>query len=515
MSLTAYTKKRNFNNTPEPEGKSKSSQKKLSFVIQRHDASHLHYDFRLELDGVLKSWAIPKGPSLNPQEKRFAVMVEDHPLSYGKFQGVIPKGNYGAGTVEIWDAGTYVPETSNSKAPASEIRRGLKTGSLKFIINGQKLKGSFALVRLKDGKEKNWLLIKHRDEYATDDYDIESERTIKAVPAKKAKSVRFEVDHPDKKMKTKKITAKKSTSGSNDKIIKINGHEVKLTNQQKIYWPEEGFTKGDVIEYYNSVADYILPYLKDRPQSLKRNPNGIADKGFYHKDAGDKAPGWVKSVKIYSESTQKNVDYIICNDKATLLYLNNLGCIEINPWNSRIKTPDHPDYLILDIDPSDNNTFNQVIDVALVIKEVLDKAGATCYCKTSGATGIHVYMPLHAAYTYEQARPFAQLVAVLANEQLPSFTTLERALNKRKNRIYIDFLQNSRGQTLSSVYSIRPVPGASISTPLLWKEVKHGLDPLDFNILNMNKRLGKTGDIFGGVLKDKNNLKTCIKALES
>ena len=295
--------------------------------------------------------------------------------------------------------------------------------------------------------------------------------------------------------------------------IKSNGHSVKLTNQQKVYWPDEGFTKGDVVQYYNAVSPYILPYLKDRPQSLKRNPDGIKSKGFFHKDAGADAPDWVKHVSIRAESTNRNVEYILCNNKATLLYLNNLGCIEINPWNSKIKKPDNPDYMIIDIDPSDSNSFNEVIDVALIVKEVLDKSGAKSYCKTSGATGMHVYVPLHGAYTYEQARPFAELVANLCVEQT-SIATIERSLKNRKGRIYVDYLQNSKGQTLSSVYSLRPVAGATISTPLHWREVKHGLTPQAFNLKTIHKRLNKTGDLFQGVLRDKNNLSRCLKNLE-
>lgn len=306
----------------------------------------------------------------------------------------------------------------------------------------------------------------------------------------------------------------KSSAGKSDSvnpIIKVEGHAVKLTNQNKIYWPKEQITKGRLIEYYNAMAKYLLPHLKNRPQSLKRNPNGIDDKGFYHKDAGDAAPEFVDSIELYSDSAKKYIDYILCNNKATLLYLNNLGCIEINPWNSRVKSLDHPDYLILDLDPSDNNTFQQVVETALVVKDILDKAQVKSYCKTSGATGLHVYVPLHAAYDYEQARSFAELVAILAQEQLPDTTTLERPLSKRRGRIYIDYLQNKRGQTLSSVYSVRPVPGASVSTPLDWKEVNARLHPSDFTIFNIEKRLNKIGDIFSPVLKEKSNL---LKAIE-
>ena len=334
---------------------------------------------------------------------------------------------------------------------------------------------------------------------------IESKRKTAVKAPSKVKPVR-----------KAKAPAKNPDAGDSEaEVIKANGHDVALTNQQKIYWPDEGYSKGDVIDYYNKVSDFIIPYLKDRPQSLRRNPNGIKDKGFFHKDAGGGAPSWVKRVSIYAESSKKDIQYILCNDRATLLYLNNLGCIEINPWNSRVQKPDQPDYLILDIDPSPNNTFEEVIDVAQVIKEVLDKAGATGYCKTSGATGMHVYVPLHASYTYEKVRPFAELVATIAAEQLPEIATLERSLAKRKNRIYVDYLQNSKGQTLSSVYSLRPVPGATVSTPLLWKEVKRGLSPLDFNIKSVHARLKRKGDLFSAVLTEKINLTKCIKNLES
>ena len=329
------------------------------------------------------------------------------------------------------------------------------------------------------------------------------------MPHKKAESARRSPSTPGSA--TKKSPSKK---GESAKTLSINGHSVKVTNQTKVYFPAEGITKGQVLEYYNSVSKFILPYLKGRPQSLKRNPNGIADKGFYHKDAGDAAPEWVQHVELYSENAKKTINYILCNDKATLLYLNNLGCIEINPWNSRVNHLDNPDYLVMDIDPSDKNSFNEVIDTALVIKEVLNRAQVSSYCKTSGATGIHIYVPLHAVYDYEQARSFAEIIAHLTQEQLPKITTLERSLSKRKDRIYIDYLQNKRGQTLSSVYSLRPVAAASVSTPLQWKEVKRGLLPSHFTITTLPKRLDKVGDLFRGVLKDRANLKKALKNLK-
>ena len=305
-------------------------------------------------------------------------------------------------------------------------------------------------------------------------------------------------------------------ANNNEKILSFGKIKVKTTNRQKIYFPDDEITKGDVIDYYIKMADFILPYLKDRPQSLLRNPNGINGPGFFHKDAGHEAPSWVKSVVVQSESSKKGqIDYILCNNLATLVYLNNLGCIEINPWHSTIKNLDKPDYMIIDIDPSEKNTFEDVIEAALVVKDILDKAGAYSICKTSGSTGLHVYVPMGKRYTYDQVKDFAYLICMLASEQLPDTTTLERSLSKRsKNQIYMDYLQNRRGQTIASVYSLRPKKGATVSTPLHWKEVKSGLNILDFNIKTVPQRLIKTGDLFSDVFTNAIDLGKCLKNLE-
>jgi len=295
--------------------------------------------------------------------------------------------------------------------------------------------------------------------------------------------------------------------------IKIGKHVVSITNRQKIYWPGEGFTKGELIDYYDKVADYILPYLKGRCLSLKRNPNGINDNGFYHKDAGENAPPYVDVFKVKSESNGKIIDYIVCNNKATLLYVANLGCIEINPWNSTTKKIGNPTWMVIDIDPSDKNKFTEVVDTALAVKMILDKGGITSYCKTSGASGLHVYVPLKNKYDYVTVKDFAHIVASLVQEQLPEITTLERSLSKRGPKIYIDYLQNRTGQTLASVYSVRPVPGASVSAPLEWKEVDHKLSPKQFTMQNIFQRLKKKGDLFLPVLNESNSIDKALKAL--
>ena len=208
--------------------------------------------------------------------------------------------------------------------------------------------------------------------------------------------------------------------------------KAELTNTNKLYWPDEGITKGKLLEYYDSMSKLILPYLKNRPMSLKRNPNGIKDAGFYHKDAGDIAPSWMKTADIKAESTNKIVHYLVCNDRDSLLFIANLGCIEMNPWNSTVKNLDRPDYLVMDIDPSDKNTFEEVVDTALVVRDVCERAGITSYCKTSGASGLHVYIPCNKKFEYDTVRDLAHIIATMVQEQLPAITTLERSLAKRK-----------------------------------------------------------------------------------
>ncbi|MEP6747254.1 MAG: non-homologous end-joining DNA ligase [Bacteroidota bacterium] len=512
--LTEYNKKRNFKNTPEPAGDKQIGVIQHRFVVQRHEASRLHYDFRLELNGVLKSWAVPKGPSLNSADRRFAVQTEDHPVAYINFKGVIPEGNYGAGKMEIWDKGVFMPVDEKGKdLTDKQAAAWLKKGQLKFNLKGKKLKGGFALVQLKDN-DKNWLMIKHKDKYAvTATYNPDEGRTTntKKTGVKKTPAATFKNNATEKKARVKKKSLPASVE--KEKAIKVNGHTLQLTNLTKIYWPKDKITKGALIKYYDAIATIILPYLKNRPLSLKRNINGINEKAFFQKEAGPHFPDWIKTAPFHADSTGKTVNYTICNDKATLLYLANLACIEMNPWNSTITSPDKPSYLIIDIDPSPKNTFEQVVETAKATTEILEKAGATFYCKTSGATGIHIYVPLNSKYDYEHARSFGQIIATLVQEQLPGFTSLERSLSKRGNKIYIDYLQNSKGQTVASAYSVRPVDGAHVSAPLLVKELKKGLHPSQFTIFNIEKRIRELGDVFYMALQKGNNMKNCLKNL--
>jgi DNA polymerase LigD, polymerase domain len=286
---------------------------------------------------------------------------------------------------------------------------------------------------------------------------------------------------------------------------------VNLTNQQKIYWPQEKITKGQLIDYYISVTDFILPHLKDRPLSLHRFPNGITGMSFYQKDMDVKTiPSWLKTVSFLAESTGKEVDYLLCNDAATLLYMVNLGCIEVNPWLSRISKPEHPDNIVIDLDP-EGIPFSAVVETAQCVHEILDKYGINSYCKTSGSRGLHIFIPTGAKYEYDTCRLFAEFIARETNAQLPGITSVIRTKSQRKKKVYVDFLQNSRGQTIAAPYSARPKPGATVSTPLDWKEVNEKLDIKDFHIGNTVSRLKKKGDIWANIYKDKNDLKAVLK----
>lgn len=359
-----------------------------------------------------------------------------------------------------------------------------------------------------DGKLRHPVFLRIRNDKTINEINMDNIKSpVKPDPQKK-KTVRKK--DPGKK------TASAKEGSATDKVYAFGKNKVTVTHFNKIYFPDEKVTKGDVADYYVSMAEYILPYLKGRPESLLRNPNGIKAKGFFQKDAADDTPSYVHCKEIHSDSTNKEVNYIVCDNIETLVYLTNLGCIEINPWHSTVDELDKPDYLMIDIDPSDKNTFEQVIQVALSTKKVLDDAGAECFCKTSGATGMHIYVPTGKKYTFEQVKDFAYLVCMMVNNELKSFTTLERNLQKRGNKhIYMDYLQNRRGQTISSVYSLRPKPGATVSTPLLWEEVKPGLSAKQFTIYNTLERVKKIGDIFKGVLGKGIDLGKCLENLQS
>jgi bifunctional non-homologous end joining protein LigD len=312
-------------------------------------------------------------------------------------------------------------------------------------------------------------------------------------------------------VKNSRPKAKKLIRGKEDKqMVNISGHSLTLTNLSKVYWPDEGYTKGDMLNYYHEAAPYILPYLKDRPQSMNRFPNGIKGKSFYQKDVTDKAPSWIK-MHPYVTGEGEHKNFLVPEDEASILFMANSGAIEMNPWNSTIYKEAYPDWCLIDLDPSPKNTFDQVIQTAQVTKQVLDEFKITSYPKTSGSTGIHIYVPLGAKYTYDQCQLFARIVATEVHHRLPEFTSIERLTKNRKGKLYVDFLQNRPKATLAAPYSLRPKPGAPVSMPLYWEEVKKGLRITSFTIKNAVARVKREGDIFKPVLGKGINLERILK----
>jgi bifunctional non-homologous end joining protein LigD len=525
MGLETYIRKRNFSRTPEPKGKVQAT-KHRRFVVQEHHASHLHFDFRLEIGGVLKSWSIPKGPSLDPGEKRLAVTTEDHPIAYLDFEGHIAEGNYGAGDVRVWDIGEFEP------VAGQEPEKAYKDGKLSFILHGDKLRGEFHLIRTR--RDRQWLLIKSKDEFAVSGWTLKTILQADGQPARAAtKQPKAKTARPAKKAAKKKTAAVPSKSAPDEKPVsaatalkaktlsgdiklKIKSHIVALTHLDKVYWPEDGYTKGDLVRYYYEIADTLLPYLKDRPLILKRYPSGITKSFFYQHDVND-APDFARTITLDVADAEEGheVDYLIGGRLETLLYAANLGAIEQHSWLSRTRNLDRPDWIVFDLDPDKEVRYDTICKLAVNVRDVLKQLGLDCYAKTSGSRGMHIYIPIKPEYSYDQVADFAQGVAGLVAQEQPEIATIERSLKKRKRgQIYVDHMQNARGKSVAAPYSVRPRPGAMVSAPLTWREVESGkIRPQDFTIKTMAKRLERKGDLFAPVLKNRQGLGKAVKNL--
>jgi bifunctional non-homologous end joining protein LigD len=772
--LREYRRKRDPKRTPEPfSGKKKGKQP--IFVVQRHDARRLHYDFRLERDGALASWAVPKGVPLEPGQQHLAVHVEDHPLEYASFEGEIPKGNYGAGTVEIWDEGTY------------ELVEEKRDGGLTVRLHGRRLEGTWALVPAKlSGDPKNWLIIRKRDDsglsnrllqsrryapmlatlaselpsgkgwlfevkwdgfraigrvaggeatltsrngydltgrfpnvakelakalktpdcvvdgevcaldeegrssfsamqqakpgtplvyYVFDVLEVEGEpivdqplverrkrleqlldrrnRTVRlseafddgealleaareqgleGVIAKRAdsryqqgkrtrdwlklkthgrqefliagytkgqgrRSGRFgslvlavrrgdelvyvgncgtgfteqEIDRlleklrllerstspfpePPKMPKVRKgdvvwvepklvcevefaewthdgrLRAPSYQGLREDKApedvrreeplateIRRGKRVLTLSNLDKPFWPDEGITKGDLLDYYRSVAPVLVPHLRDRPFTMRRYPDGAFGKAFFQKDAPKHMPEWIPRFRVEVSTREtprrrKWIDAPLVNDEDALLWMVNMGCIDMNTWYSRVDNPDRPDWVLFDLDPSPDVGFRETVQVAQIVKAALDALGLESFAKTSSADGMHVLVPVERRYTYDDTREFSEIVGSAIARAHPGLATTEWSKSKRRG-VLIDSNQNGEGKTIASAYSVRPRPGAPVSTPLRWDEVNEDLDPVAFTMDVVLERVREHGDLFEGVLTKKQRIDKALNAL--
>ncbi len=652
------------------------------FVIHRHEARRLHYDLRLEMDGVLKSWAVPKGFSHVPEDKHLAVRTEDHPIEYEDFDGVIPKGQYGAGTMTIWDKGTFELVKGQGDHLAA-----LADGKLEVKLHGTRLRGEWHMVKT-TRSPNDWLLFKYRDCYARGANDplfpiefadakptslpkapkglrpggesepfsdpdwlfelefaglrrlivkktdaltafdadgkkcseslgsvghelrrlraenavvdgvlvaldstgrpdrrklenclkkgetgsltyyvfdllhfdawslkarplVERKRALRSVIPSELAQVMY-VDHVIERGEElvevvrqgglTGVIAKRSDSSYRgptsphwkripapvergkkrdnliEKLTKDSAgkrhvrSKIKLTSLQKVYWPEEGFTKGQVIDFYDRVADTLLPYLKDRPLHLRRFPEGIHGQHFYQKNMTKQLPDWVATT-VVKEKEEGEVRYVMCNDRDTLLYLVNLGSIDLHPWMSRHDEQEMPDYGVIDLDPAGKKFGSSVVILARTIGKILRGAGIQPLLKTSGASGMHIYVPVIRRYTYEQVRMFCEIVARWVVREHSDIATVERSVAQRHGKVYVDYMQNFRGQTVVPPYVIRPVPGATVSTPLEWDELQGEIHPSQFNLLSVPDRLAEKGDLFRPSLTDPHDLGPALAAL--
>jgi bifunctional non-homologous end joining protein LigD len=336
----------------------------------------------------------------------------------------------------------------------------------------------------------------------------------KELPEEKLRSRQKHSDQNNIVMATKEQVRKTLLNPSEEtQVKKLNGHEIKFTNLGKLYWPKEKLTKRDMLNYYYQAAPFIVPYLKGRPQSLNRHPNGIMGESFYQKDVKGKVPDWIETFAYHSEGDSRDKEFLVVTDEASLLYMASLGCIEMNPWSSTVIKPDHPNWCVIDFDP-DKNPFNQTIEAVQVTHQLLESMGVESYCKTSGSTGIHIYIPLGAKYTYEESKEFARAIVTAVHAEIPDFTSIERPTAKRKGKIYLDFLQNRPQATLAAPYSLRPKPGATVSMPLHWEELKKGLTMQDFTMRNAIERINSEGDLFKPVLGKGINMKKALSGLK-
>jgi bifunctional non-homologous end joining protein LigD len=460
-ALDAYNAMRDFAQSPEPAGVVGRSGTALSFVIQKHAARSLHYDFRLELDGTLKSWAVPKGPSLDPADKRMAVEVEDHPLSYGGFEGTIPEGHYGAGTVIVWDRGSW--------SPIGDPRAGLAAGHLKFELTGAKLQGRWALVRMRrraGDRQPAWLLTKERDDAAraASDYSVveaEPDSVLAKPPARRRTAAA---------RKTVAANATATASVPTTPLMPaVLPAGARITHAERVIDPASGCTKGDLVAYYASVAPLLLPHLKDRPVALLRAPAGVSGQQFFQKHA-EVTP--IANLTLLDPALDAGHPALLAiTSAAGLVFAAQMNVIELHTWNGTIRSITQPDRMVFDLDPGEGVAWAQMQEGALKVRELLQQLGLDAFLKTSGGKGLHVVVPLAARTRWQTVRAFSQAIVKQLAAQMPERFVAKSGAKNRVGRVYVDFLRNGWGSTTASAWSARARPGLGISVPVGWDEL--------------------------------------------
>jgi bifunctional non-homologous end joining protein LigD len=492
--LATYRKKRDFAVTPEPSGRKKRKAKGSSYLIQKHDATRLHYDFRLELDGVLLSWAVPKGPSLSPKERRLAVRTEDHPIEYGSFEGVIPEGEYGGGTVMLWDRGTW--------EPTEDPHQGLKKGHLVFTLHGERLRGRWHLVRTRPKvREKNesWLLFKGKDAEAGKRAEPVEVELTSVVSGRSMDAIANDADRSwsskegratkPKKKRAPVARAKQGRAGGTNlsALVAQIPTSVSFTNLDKVLFPD-GLTKGALIAYYAIVEPYIMPHLADRPVTLVRCPDGASHHCFYQKHIKKGTDPSIVSVPI-REDDGTTGKYMAVADRDGLFAAVQLGSLELHTWGCHIDDVERPDSAVIDLDPDESLPWKSIIRAAFEVRAVLEELGLKSWVKTTGGKGIHVCFPIVRRTSWDDFKDLTRNVALTIVASDPKRYTANMAKAQRKGKIFIDYLRNGRGATAVVPYSTRARSGAPVAAPITWDELEAGAHPGDFDLRSMMNRL--------------------------
>jgi bifunctional non-homologous end joining protein LigD len=529
--LAKYRSMRDFKKTAEPSGTRAPSTRGSIYVIQQHAARRMHYDFRLELDGVLLSWSVPKGPSLSPSERRLAVRTEDHPLDYADFEGIIPQGEYGGGTVCVWDQGHWEPEGDPHEA--------MRKGRLTFRLDGKKLHGKWHLVRTKpQGKQEGWLLFKSRDEAANENEDIVVSRPESVITGRTLDQIAADADRvwrsnraaePSamEKRASRIAAAGKAANDENPRKMIFRNAALanqankqaraagltqesprsakaadvaalvrqlplgfELTNLDKVLYPEQGITKGELIAYLAVVAEWMLPQLADRPLTLVRCPEGRHKPCFFQKKIFPGSPKSIGTVKLQEEDGSL-VDYMKVKDMPGLVGLAQLGTLEIHTWGCHADKVERPDFMVFDLDPEVGLGWEHVALAAFDVRRRLGELGFTSFVKTTGGKGLHVCAPIKRNIDWDSFKAFTKVFADKMAADDPSKYTSNMAKAARKGRIFVDYLRNGRNATFITPFSPRARPNAPVAVPITWEELAHGVDPSAFTTKTVPARLAK------------------------
>jgi bifunctional non-homologous end joining protein LigD len=510
--LTRYRDKRDFDRTPEPAGAAPvpAATGAPRFVVQRHRARRLHYDFRLEIDGVLVSWAVPKGVTLDPQVRHLAVHVEDHPI-------VIPSGGYGAGDVIVWDRGTW------ELHGATDARAAVEAGELHADLRGEKLRGRVVLVRTgARGRDKDeWLLLHKRDDAAVEGWDPEDHPTsvlsgltndeVAAAPARMwtaAGERRLDAPVREFAAPTDDELAALAALGTRGTWT-FQGRDVTLTNLDKVLFPArdgEPVTKRELVGYAARIAPTMLPYLLDRPLNLQRFPDGADRPGFWQKQVPDHTPEWIPrwAHAAPDDDEVEGTEYLLADSPPVLVWLANHGAIELHPWTSRVEDVDRPTYALVDIDPGPGTAWSEVVRLAQLHETALDHLGVRGYPKVTGRRGIQVWIPIVPGPSFAETRAWVETLSRTIGRVVPDLVSWSWETAGREGRARLDYTQNAVHKTLVAPYSPRPAAGAPVSVPIDWDELDDpDLRPDRWTIRTVLDRLADRGDPFHAILTQR------------